>query len=138
MKWGLTWGTGFSPMELELILQGKVQTGTSTEPEVRWWSLCNAKEVERMGSIAVTYLIQCMLPRPYTLECTQQALVSSKCMCTLVWFIIVVRALAGKVGKIGHAYYLNRQIITSHNITVHFCHHLCPLLISPTAPISTI
>ena len=56
-------------------------------------------------------------------------------MCTLVRFIIVVRALAGKVGKIGHAYYLNIQIITSHNITLHFCHHLYPLLISPTAPI---
>ena len=61
-------------MELKFTMQGV--TGICTEPEVRWWYVCIAEEVEWMGSTAVRYLIQRMLPRPYTLECTQQALVS--------------------------------------------------------------
>ena len=53
-----------------------IHSGTSTEPEVRWWYVCTAEEVEWKGSTTVRYLTQCMLPSPYTLECTQQALVS--------------------------------------------------------------
>ena len=63
-------------MELEFL--AVVPSGTSTEPQVRVWNFCTAEEVERMESTAVRYLMQWMLPRPYTLECTQQALVSAK------------------------------------------------------------
>ena len=71
-------GTGTSPMELEypVRLLHQVSSWTSTEPDVGWWYVCTAEEVEWKGSTAVRYLIQWMLPRTYTLECTQQALVS--------------------------------------------------------------
>ena len=69
--------TGSFLMELEF--PAVVNNGISTDPEVRWWYVCNVEEVERMGSIAVRYLMQCTSPRPYTLECTQQALVSGTC-----------------------------------------------------------
>ena len=66
--------TGSSPMELEFPVQ--VSSGIFTEPEVIWWYVCNAEEVEQKGSIDVRYLIHLVLSRPYTLECTQQTLVS--------------------------------------------------------------
>ena len=69
-------GTGSFPMELEFPVQ--VTTGISTEPEVRWWYVCTAEEVEWKESTAVRYLILLALSRPYTLECTQQALVSGR------------------------------------------------------------
>ena len=73
---GSSYGTGSSPMELEFPVQ--VNSGISTEPEVIWWYVCTAEEVERKGSTAVRYLILLVLSRPYTLECTQQALVSGE------------------------------------------------------------
>ena len=63
-------------MELEYPVQ--VASGISTEPEARWWYVCTAEEVEWKGSTAVRYLILWVLPRPYTLECTQKALVSGQ------------------------------------------------------------
>ena len=70
--------TGSSPMELEFSVQG-----VFTETEVIWRCLCTAaEEVERKGSTTVRYLIHWMLPSPYTLECTQQALVSA-------WYMLV-------------------------------------------------
>ena len=74
-------GTGSFPMELEF--PAVVSCGISTEPEVTWWCSCIAEEVEWMGFTVVRYLIQWMLPRPYTLECTQQTLVSD-IVCTLL------------------------------------------------------
>ena len=74
-------------MELEfpvgLLMLHQVKGGISTETEVRWWYVCTAEEVERRGSTAVRYLMQYMLSRPYTLECTQQALVSAIAMLML-------------------------------------------------------
>ena len=70
--------TGTSPMEVGFSVM--VGSGISSEPEVRWWYVCTAEEVEWKGSTAVRYLMQSMLPRPYTLECTQQALVSGMCI----------------------------------------------------------
>ena len=70
-------GTGSSPMKLEFPVG--VASRVSTEPEVGWWYLCTAEEVEWKGSTAVRYLILLVLSRPYTLECTQQALVSGRC-----------------------------------------------------------
>ena len=61
-------GTGTSPTELEFL--AVVTTGTFTEPEVTWWYTCTAKEVEWREPTAVRYLMQRMLPRPYTLACT--------------------------------------------------------------------
>ena len=34
------------------------------------WYICTAEEVERVESTTVRYLMQCMSPRPYSLECT--------------------------------------------------------------------
>ena len=68
VKWGLSLGTGSSPMELEFL--AVVTSGTFIEPEVAWWYACNAEEVEQRESTAVRYLMQRMLSRPYTLECT--------------------------------------------------------------------
>ena len=65
--------TGFFLMELKSPV--RVASGVSTEPEVTCWYVSTAEEVERMGSTAVRYLIHSMLPRPYTLDCTQQTLV---------------------------------------------------------------
>ena len=69
-------------MEQELlqILSG----GISIEIEMRWWYLCIAEKVERMGSIVVRYLIQGMCYRPYTLECTTPVLVSDIVHCAAV------------------------------------------------------
>ena len=69
--------TGSFPINLEY--PAIVASGSSTETEVRWWYVCAAKEVEWRGSTAVRYVIQGMLTRPYTLECTQQAVVSLLC-----------------------------------------------------------
>ena len=69
-------------MELEFLVQ--VAGGISTEPEVRWWYVCTGEEVERKGSTTVRYLMQWRLSRPYTLECTQQALVSGTCAPVLI------------------------------------------------------
>ena len=71
---GLPKGTGTLPMELEF--PAVVSSRISTEPEVRWWYVWTANEVERMGSTAVRYLIRWTLPRTYPLECTQHAGVS--------------------------------------------------------------
>ena len=84
LKRSLVLGTGSFPMELEFPVW--VITRISTGTEDRWWYVCTAEEVERKGSTAVRYLIQWMLPRPYTLECTQQALVSD--MCNRFWSIL--------------------------------------------------
>ena len=67
-------GVGSSQMELEFRVRGT--SGTSTEAEVRWWCSCIVEEVEWRGSTTVRYLIQCMSLRTYTLECTQQTVVS--------------------------------------------------------------
>ena len=56
LKWGMLWGTGSFPMELEFPVQ--VATGIFTETEVRWWYICTAEEVEWKGCTAVRYLIQ--------------------------------------------------------------------------------
>ena len=78
MEWGMTWGTGSSPMELEFTMKiHQVRSGMSMDPEARWWYVCTAEEVERRGSIAVRYLILWVSFRPYTLECTQ---VSGTCI----------------------------------------------------------
>ena len=55
-------------MELELLVV--VNSGTSTEPDVRWWYFCSAGEEEQLESIAVMYM------KTYMLECTQPVLVS--------------------------------------------------------------
>ena len=74
IKMVLSQEVGSSQMELDFLVRGT--SGTSTEPEVRWWYSCIVEEVEWRGSTTVRYLIQCMSPRTYTLECTQQTLVS--------------------------------------------------------------
>ena len=61
-----------------LLMLHQVSSGTSSEPEVRWWYVWTVEEVEWKGSTTVRYLMQWMSPRPYTLECTQQALVSGQ------------------------------------------------------------
>ena len=68
---------------MELPFKAVVGSGISTEPEVQWWYVCIGGEVERKGSTTVRYLIQQMSPRPYTLECTTQAVVSDT-LCTLL------------------------------------------------------
>ena len=55
---------------------------------VRMWT---AEEVEWRGSTAVRYVIQGMLTRPYTLECTQQAVVSLLCT-DCAWSYLVHQA----------------------------------------------
>ena len=52
----------------------------SPEAEVGWWLICTAEEVEWKESTAVRYLILLALLRPFTLEFTQQALVSGMCI----------------------------------------------------------
>ena len=69
--------TGSFPMKLEFLVV--INSGSSIEPEVRWWYVCAAEEVEWRGSTAVRYVIQGMLTRPYTLQCTQRAVVSLLC-----------------------------------------------------------
>ena len=78
-------GTGSSPMELGF--PAVMCIGTCTEQEVTWCYLSRGGEVERRESTTVWYLMQWMLIRQYTLECTQQRLVSGKCNKTeLAWF----------------------------------------------------
>ena len=55
-------------MELEFLAIMRI--GTSTEQEGLVWYIYTAGEVEWMESTAVTYLIQQVLFRNYTLECT--------------------------------------------------------------------
>ena len=55
-------------MELEFLVV--VSSGTSTEPEVRWWYFCSAGEEEQLESTTVMYM------KTYMLECTQPILVS--------------------------------------------------------------
>ena len=82
---GLPQGTGSFPMELELPVL--LTNGISTEPEIRWRSLCTVEEVGWMGSTTVWYLIQQVLTTPYILECTHQAVVSDiVCIYTLILF----------------------------------------------------
>ena len=71
LKVDLAQGTGTFPMEVEFLPAG-IWILLFKQPEVRWWYVWTVEEVEWMGSTAVRYLIQWMLPRPYTLECTQQ------------------------------------------------------------------
>ena len=61
-------------MELEFL--AVVTIGTSTEQEVRVWYVCKGGEVECMEFTVVWYLMQQMSPKPYTLEYTQQVMVS--------------------------------------------------------------
>ena len=68
-------GIGSSLMELEFL--AVVTKRTCTEQEVIWWYVCTGGEVEWMEFTAVRYLMQWISSRPYTLECTQQVLVSS-------------------------------------------------------------
>ena len=46
-----------------------------TELELRCWYVWTVEEMEWWGSITVRYMIQWMLPIPYTLVCTTQTLV---------------------------------------------------------------
>ena len=61
-------------MELKFLVIALVKH--SIEPEVKWWYFCIVEVVERRGSTTVRYLFQQILIRSYTLECTQQTLVS--------------------------------------------------------------
>ena len=79
----LAYGSGIFQMEVKFAMQAT--SGISTVTEVRWWYVCIAEEVEMRGSTAVRYLMQWILPRPCTLECTQQAVVSG--ICTLNYFV---------------------------------------------------
>ena len=90
IKMGLPKRTGTFPMELEF--PAMVKSGISTDPEIRWWYVWTANKVERMGSIAVRSLIQWMLTRKYTLECTQQAGVSD-IVCTLLFVSTLLQCL---------------------------------------------
>ena len=85
----LNLGSGFFQMKLKF--PAMVPSLICTEPEVRWWYFWTAEEVERRGSTTVRYLIQWMLTRPYTLKCTQQAVVSG--ICTLNYFVSNIRNL---------------------------------------------
>ena len=72
---------------MELVFPTLMTSGIFTEPEVRWKYVCIAQEVELMGPTVVRYLIQQMFSRPYTLECTQQTVVSdNNCLYTVVLF----------------------------------------------------
>ena len=68
---------------MELDFQPMVQVGISTEPEVRWWYICIAEEVEWMGFTAVRYVIWRVYSRPYILECTQWTEVSDIVVCSV-------------------------------------------------------
>ena len=48
--------TGSSPMEPEFAVQEI--SGIYTEPEVIWWYICTAEEVEWRESTTVRYLMQ--------------------------------------------------------------------------------
>ena len=62
---------------MELGFLPVVASGTSTEQEVTWYYFCTGEEVERMEYTVVWYLMQRMLPRPCTLECTQEQVLVS-------------------------------------------------------------
>ena len=89
-------------------------TGTSSEAGVRWWYSCIAEEVERKGSITVRYLMQCVLPRPSTLECTQQALVSVCSEWSFLFYVVDVAKV-----RFNHG--------TSFSVSVHAlnCDEVC-------------
>ena len=74
-------------MELELLVV--VNSGTSTEPDVRWWYFCSAGEEEQLESTTVMYM------KTYMLECTQPILVSFLSMCTLnsniVYLLVILK-----------------------------------------------
>ena len=78
-------GTGTSPMKLGFL--AVVPSGSSTGQEVRVQYFFTGGEVEWMESTVVRYLMQWISLRPYTLECTQQALVSAKDWVVPVSFI---------------------------------------------------
>ena len=61
-------------MELEFL--AVVTSRTFTEQEVRVWYIYRGGEVEWLEFTVVWYLMQQMSPKPYTLEYTQQVLVS--------------------------------------------------------------
>ena len=86
----MPWETGSSLMELEfpatLLMKHQTYSGISTAPEVKWWYTCTGGEVERMGSTAVRYLMQWVLIRRYTLECTQEVSVTVTCTLLIVLF----------------------------------------------------
>ena len=114
--------TGSFPMELEF--SALVTNRISTEPEVRWWYFCNVEEVEWMESTAVRYLIQWRLPRPYTLERTQQVMVSNT---RLVWYTLALfnycHAAVDWIG--GLDWWTDSKIIFTHCNETHFCVNLC-------------
>ena len=81
MKMGPSWGTGFLPIDLKFPeIPIVVDFVISTWMHIIWWYVWTTEEVEWKGSTCVRYLIQWTLPRPYTLECTQQALVCQPSM----------------------------------------------------------
>ena len=82
-------------MELKFLVQ--MWGGISTEPEVRWWYVCTAEEVEWKESTAVRYLT---LTRPYTLECTQQALVSGNLLKIRLWVMNLSKRGVGVFSRV--------------------------------------
>ena len=72
-------------MEVEFPV--KVSIGTSSGSI--WWYVWTTEEVERKGSTAVIYLMQWVLLRPCTLECTQQAAVNLVTECLNMRHIIM-------------------------------------------------
>ena len=66
-------GTGSFPMEPGF--QALLNSGSSSEPEVRWWYFCTAGEVEWMESIAAIYLVKMKTHTDFMLECIQPLLV---------------------------------------------------------------
>ena len=72
-------------MEVEFPV--KVSIGTSSGSI--WWYIWTTEEVERKGSTAVIYLMQWVLLRPCTLECTQQAAVNLVTECLNMRHIIM-------------------------------------------------
>ena len=115
--------TGFFLMELKSPV--RVASGISTETEVTWWCVCIIEEVERRESTAVRCLIQWMLLRPYTLECTQQTLVlvSDNVYNTLVWFKLQ-SSWPFLSGSCGLGTRVVRYFITNHMHIYHEIHTL--------------
>ena len=78
---GMSWVIGTTRMVLELPTM--VRCGSSTEAEVLVWYAWTAGGVEWLESTVVWYLIQQVLTRPYTLECTQQTWVRECHVCAM-------------------------------------------------------
>ena len=79
---GLTQETGCSPMELEFPHQaysGNSIVYHTVTTYFGMWFICTAEEVVWLESSAVKFLVQQILSKPYTLEYTQQTLVSGIC-----------------------------------------------------------